>query len=348
MEKNIKNRIIYLDCLRIISIFFMIMIHVASANWKKIPVASLDWKAFTVYDGMARFCVPVFVMISGVLFLDKEKKYTYEKIKNNILRIVRVFLIWSFIYTVYKFKGNIFTGGELEDAIEYFLLGHSRFWFLWMIIGIYLLVPFLRKISEDKKLVESYIWMSFLFISISGMLEAFWGEEHLIVQMIDELKITFLGGYVGYFLLGHYLHEYELKKETRGIVYVLGMVSVVVTIVGTIIISSTPAGATSKLLGYLRPNIVFIAASVFLFFKQIIKQEELKESWKKIIVNISDLCLGIYMVHTLVESMLKKGGFTTLMFNGIFSVPILTSIIFLISLGICYLLKKSVVLKNML
>lgn len=51
-EKN-SQRIIYLDLLRIVSIFFMILLHVASSNWKKVPVASADWKAFTIYDGLA-------------------------------------------------------------------------------------------------------------------------------------------------------------------------------------------------------------------------------------------------------------------------------------------------------
>ena len=348
MEKNKEHRIVYLDCLRILSIFFMIMLHVASSNWKKVPVASFDWRAFTFYDGIAKFCVPVFVMISGALFLNKEKEYNYEKLKKNILHIVKVFMIWSFVYTVYKFKWKIFTIGEIKTVLEYFLLGHSRFWFLWMIVGIYLLVPFLKKIAEEKNLVEIYILMFFLFVSFHGMFEEFCGEESLPVQMVNELRVDFFGGYVGYFFLGHYLHMYELKKGRRWFLYILGILSAIFTVLGTIVISSTPAGATSELLGNLKPNIAFMSIAVFLLFKQIVKQDRIKEDWKKKIVKTSDLCLGIYMVHTLVESLLKRCGWTTLSVSGVFSVPILTIIIFLISLGICYVLKKNVVLRNML
>lgn len=199
MRNNGKvQRIVYLDLLRIVSIFFMILLHVASANWKKVPVASLDWKFFTIYDGFARFCVPVFVMISGVLFLNPDKDYSYKKIKRNITHIVSVYFIWSAIYTIYKYKSRIVTD-NFRTILKYFFLGHSRMWFLWMIIGMYMLVPFLRKITEDKKLVEAYLIMSFFLVSMSGMFKAFWGEDNLLVVMSDRLNIGVVGGTLAIF-----------------------------------------------------------------------------------------------------------------------------------------------------
>lgn len=349
MEKVKSNeRIIYLDLLRIVSIFFMILLHVASSNWKKVSVRSMDWVAFTGFDGLARFCVPVFVMISGALFLNHEKEYTFEKLKRNIAHIACVFYVWSAIYTVYKFRGGIFDINNLEAILKYFLLGHSRMWFLWMIVGLYLLVPFLRKIAENKKLVEAYLIMSFFTVSIVGLIKMLLGDESLIIQMVNKLNVSFLGGYTGYFLLGHYLHEYELSKKKRSLLYIVGGISAIFTIIGTIIISSTPAGANSKLFNYLLPNVLFVASAVFLVFKQAFGQvNRFNECQRRMIVGLSNLCLGIYMVHTLIENVLIHVlGITTLSFSGLVSVPVITMIIFLCSIFCAFIISKVSILRK--
>lgn len=119
-----------------------------------------------------------------------------------------------------------------------------------------------------------------------------------------------------------------------------------VTIVGTVVISSTPAGADSRLLGYLQPNVVFMAVSVFLMMKQIFEENEFSEQVRKVIAGLSDLCLGIYMIHTFVQNKLTDVGLTSVSFHGLFSVPVITIIIFICSMICCYLISKVPVMKK--
>ena len=72
MEKKIENRIEYLDLLRIIAIFGVVVLHVAAQNWVKEFTNVFNWNVYNVYDSLVRWTVPVFVMISGTLFLSKE------------------------------------------------------------------------------------------------------------------------------------------------------------------------------------------------------------------------------------------------------------------------------------
>ena len=59
-----KQRIDYLDYLRLVAIFGVITVHVAtSLNFYHQDYAGLNWQILNFWDGLNRFCVPVFIMI---------------------------------------------------------------------------------------------------------------------------------------------------------------------------------------------------------------------------------------------------------------------------------------------
>ncbi len=74
-----QNRTIYFDYLRVFATAAVILLHVAAFNWLSTDVNGYDWKVFNFYDSIVRWGVPVFVMISGALFLGRDdisiKKY---------------------------------------------------------------------------------------------------------------------------------------------------------------------------------------------------------------------------------------------------------------------------------
>ena len=87
------RRLIYADLLRVIATFAIVILHVSGSNWHNVPVSGFEWKVFNFYDSMARFSVPVFVMISGMFLLDNKKSLTLKKLySKNILRIVTSFI----------------------------------------------------------------------------------------------------------------------------------------------------------------------------------------------------------------------------------------------------------------
>jgi len=92
------KRIYYLDVLRVLATLAVVVLHVAADRWYG-DVGSFSWKVFTGYSGITRFCVPVFFMISGALFLQKEKqvpvKTNYTK---YIFRLVIFLLFLAMVY----------------------------------------------------------------------------------------------------------------------------------------------------------------------------------------------------------------------------------------------------------
>lgn len=83
MEKEaIKHRTIYLDHLRVLATTAVMMVHVSASNWYSTDVNGYDWKVFNLYDSIVRWGVPVFIMISGALFLNRDDitvKIIYSK-----------------------------------------------------------------------------------------------------------------------------------------------------------------------------------------------------------------------------------------------------------------------------
>ncbi|MEI3529907.1 MAG: acyltransferase family protein [Bacilli bacterium] len=66
-----------LDVLRILASIAVVLVHVASQKWYTVT----DLKTFTVFnffDCIGRFAVPIFFMISGVLFLDKNRQFDFK------------------------------------------------------------------------------------------------------------------------------------------------------------------------------------------------------------------------------------------------------------------------------
>lgn len=74
MKNTIQNssRVIYLDILRIIAAFFIVVLHTAVTSLDSFGTTSWEWNVSNFYDSISRWAVPVFVMISGALFLNKE------------------------------------------------------------------------------------------------------------------------------------------------------------------------------------------------------------------------------------------------------------------------------------
>lgn len=94
------QRFLYFDCLRILGAFAVILIHVASYKWFTADISTTEWNVLNFYNcSLVRWAVPVFIMISGALFLDGKQSITHIY-KKNILRIVTAFLFWSPLYAV--------------------------------------------------------------------------------------------------------------------------------------------------------------------------------------------------------------------------------------------------------
>ncbi len=146
MEIQEKTDTAYLNTLRVASTFAVIMIHVFS-QVNMYFSESFTWAESwicIILRNLWQWCVPVFVMITGVLFLNPEKEITLDKLfKKYVLRIVLAIILFGIPYCFIEIlfeSGMSFHAGQIGTAVFHAIQGKSwdHMWYLYMIAGLYL------------------------------------------------------------------------------------------------------------------------------------------------------------------------------------------------------------------
>lgn len=331
------ERIVSFDYLRIFATLAVIILHVSAENWRKVDVNCFEWKVFNFFDGISRWGVPVFVMISGALFLGRDISVS-DLYKKYIPRLAVSFVIWSTIYTIASGKRS------WDDRIDMIVHGHYHLWFIPMIIGLYICVPILKLIVTNKRITKYYLILAFVTASIiPGMMSIIKDlvggridyAASLFNDVLDSMDINIALGYVGYFLLGYYLNKNDLNRNKRVLIYLLGVAGFAFTVIISLIVSlKTQIPCLNYYKNY-NVNIVFESVSVFTFFKY----SRLKP--RDIVYKFSGYSFGAYLIHALIIEQLRlRLGLNTMSFNPVISVPAISLIVYILSFMISAVLNQ--------
>lgn len=345
-EKTVKHetRHIHLDLLRVVACFGVIFSHVAASNWANQQVDSFSWEWFNIYFVLFRSSLPVFVMISGIFFLNPDKEIPLRKLyKKYVLRIVTAFLFWSISYAIIVPIGMIAFGRS--DSINIFqvlksiIVGEYHLWFLYMIIGIYMMVPLLKMITVTRKVIEYFLLLWLIFgitlttvTSLPGL-----GQTEEIIRKFGMFMVM---GYSGYFVLGYYLNKYKLIKKHEITIYILGILGLVSQIILTDIISSYYNKPNETFLAGLSLFGLPVAASAFVFFSQRISKISFSEKAAKLITYMSSCSFGMFLVHVFFINLFSVLGFKTTAFSPILSVPVISLVVFICCFVFIAILRK--------
>ena len=345
-----SKRIRYFDLLRTIACFAVVLIH-ASMRYVVKDVGSFDFWIGNFFDSISRIAVPLFVMLSGALLLDENYAFTIKKLAGHIAKIILFFVFWSAAYCiVFEFLAPILRGEPVSilSAIKSFAEGHFHLWFCYMIVGLYLLVPLLRLWikKENKKHVEYFLLLSLFFsfalpqiVKIGGCYSAYFNE---INTLLDNLNLKYVGGFTSYFILGWYLHNFEIEKKT--LLYVLGFFGVLFTVSMTFVLSYT-TGQAIQMYDNISVNVLLQTSAVFVAAKALYHDKPHKKA-DRFFVFISKNSLGVYAIHaafiTVCYTLLGK----TSIKAAILTVPCVFVVSLTLSLLLSFLLSKTPLLKK--
>jgi len=164
-------RIIYLDLLRIAATLGVIILHIAASKWMDTPVTTINWQIMNIYDSLVRWAVPIFVMISGVFHLEPNRNITFNEemkiIFKKILKIILALMFWGLVYKLSKYflHNEEFTVyGIIRSLIIIFGPESYHLWFLYMLIGLYLLTPIFRIFVNNCKREHIEYFLVLFFI----------------------------------------------------------------------------------------------------------------------------------------------------------------------------------------
>ena len=335
-----QDNLLWIDSLRVLATLSVIFLHVVNQIlYQYGNISNFDWWVGNIYDSSVRFCVPIFLMISGALILSK----TYESIgvylKKRVLRILFPFLFWSMIYIAkdafFKFHHGEYT--TITELLKFILIqlkdGASiHLWYIYLIIGLYLFFPVIGKwINKSNKHEIEYfigIWLITIFAGLP-----------FIREIIPNIDITYFSGYIGFPILGYYLNQkttfnFDGKKI---ICILLILTGILITIVGTFFITKHNGEFYEGLYEYLSPNVILVSGGIFLLFKNFVKFTTRTSS---VILFFSKYSYGTYLIHILVLWGFSIFGFSYSFINPIIGVPIMSILCFLISTLIIWGVNK--------
>ncbi|MBO7577386.1 MAG: acyltransferase [Prevotella sp.] len=293
-----EERIWAFDILRIASAFAVVLLHV-SAEYFDESFYSSEWVFRNFFGQMTRWCVPVFIMISGALFLQRDD-ITIEKLyKKYIWRILLVYLVWSAVYASFRIGSNT----NLLGFIGVVISGPLHLWFLKMLIGLYMCLPLFWMIVKDKKVEIYFIFLSF-FVSVVVPLFMFVIEKtsdnyfQIFTDLGERVKFSMAMGYSYFFVLGHFLVVHPLNSRYRKMVYILGIMSVFLLLLFTYIPALQGYHPDGYYYSYKTPFIYFITAALFVFAQS--HCMSIRQNLRRIVLFLSKMSLGVYVVHMLV------------------------------------------------
>lgn len=349
----IEQRVIYADILRIVAIIGVIIIHTAGPLRLQMNTIELSWWWISnIFNSATRWSVPIFVMVSGLVLLDPRKEESIKTfLSKRLTRVLIPFIFWGIFYTILMYRTNIIENQALPllEIFESFITGsiYFHFWFVYMLLGLYFLTPIIRVYvkNTDSNNLKYFLILWFVANGVFVFFEK-------ISEITIGLDLIFVQGFIGYFILGHYLHITKLNKKQSSLAYVLSIISVIITVLGTFIVTTNNGGIyDGAFTDYLSPTVILMSPGIFIAFKNYDWNkvfENRKSNHKKVsmknVLEFSSLSFGIYLIHPLVMSLISLDSspiyIDATLINPLFGIPITALITLLISFWIIKILKR--------
>ena len=294
---------------------------------------------------LARTCIPLFVMLTGVLLLQPSK--VDEPIgvffKKRWRRIGVPFIFWGAAYFAWDFLVDHqinYQPISLGSIVNGLLNGPDyQFWFLYLLVGLYLLTPILRIFVKNARwtVLRYFLLLWFIGTAVVPLLG-------LLTPYTLNANLFVLTGWVGYFVLGAYLTKLEVR---RGILFLAFIFGSIWAIIGTYLIVATLGERVSTFfLDGASFNIIVASAALFLMLSSVpVKTLGTKyPNAKRLITMIGQNTLPVYLFHVMVLEALQKGYFgfkisvTTM--EPLVEIPLVAFLTLLICLAVILPLKK--------
>lgn len=264
-----------IDIIRIFAFIFIVMLHTLNRQY-----------GLNIWMGgyaVISIGVNLFIMISGYLLLDKDEPVK-DFLKKRLFNIIPLFLVFNVIYMYfYKISPASLLRGKAIAA--------PHFWYIYMILGLYLLTPWLRKVLKYAE--KETLWVIVLWF-LCNVLNPYMRYFNLGEIPFSNFPIT---GFIGYYLLGYYFKKYASKIREIPILYIViaYMGGFLVSVMSTKYILDSTGKRVSEFFDKNSVGPFFMTLSFFAFWLKFKFEKR-----NKIIKIISDSTYFAFLIHIIV------------------------------------------------
>ena len=311
MKKSIdlSRRSSALDITRIVALFTVISVHFFLNNgFYSEPMFGKRMLVMTVMRSAFMICVPLFIMLTGYLMSRKTLSRGYY---HGIVKTLGIYLLASLACAVYKIVNFGYKPTwMIWGVFDYTTANYA--WYIEMYIGLFLLIPFLNLAYNNLPSRKSKLVLLVTLIGLTSLpsivniynftVEGWWKTPYLSVEYRKFAPDWWTRIYpLTYYFLGAYLREFPLKlKQWQKLLCWFGCI----VVFGLFNYYRSQYGffAWSQYNDWQgMPNLVmtFFAFS----FLSSIKTERWPNPVKRVLMVVSDLCLGGYLVSYIFDNL---------------------------------------------
>lgn len=227
------NREVWIDWMRVTACLMVMTVHSTEPFYLggegSLILTQTDARWVSLFDTFVRACVPLFVVASSYLQFPLHYS-TGQFLKRRVIRVVVPFVVWTLVYALYW--------GEPADNLRSLLLNFNyaagHLWFVYMLLGLYLLMPMLSPWAErvGKRELQFYLLLCFLTTLLPFLRAGFgdtppviygptgipnparyplWGEASWNAYGL----FYYFSGFLGYMFLGLYLRRFVGELSWR-------------------------------------------------------------------------------------------------------------------------------------
>ena len=298
MKKN------YISILNVLACIGVVILHTFETGY----TSDANFVFEVLIRAIAYCAVPVFFMITGATLIDYRERYdTKTFFKKRLLKVIIPLIIWSIIYFIINFFKGKFSINDLsfKFVFEYFFLVKTNpiFWFFVVIIGIYLAIPVISLIPQESRR-KAFLYIIIITFVFNQFLPDLLYHLNLNYNYDLKFPLTY-SGWISFIFIGYYIDKYEIVKKHRVIIYVLGIIGFLTMVVPTIFISYHKNESCSWFDEYYDAPCVLYSASVFLFFKSKINNNQIVTKIMPFFNFVAPTTLGIYVLHIAIRDFLR-------------------------------------------
>lgn len=343
VQKRERNR--NLDILRIFACILVVLSHVSSGYLDVMPTSSFDWKVSHMYNTLGHTGTILFLFISGCLLLSADYDFKPRKFyAGNFSKLFVAYYSWIVIYHVIGFvqRGN-WGASYVKDVVINVIKGEAsyHFWYVPMLLGIYLILPMLRAICQSGRKMVTYFTALFLVTAVlfPTILFLDFPHKYLWESLMTRIPFTLVNHHVGYFVMGYLMYLLLKEKELphwAACSAALVLAGIGGSLVGDMVVTAQQEVNSLSFNNLFSLTLCMCAVGIFLFIMKL--PVNISEKAADGLTRISRLTFGVYMIHPITMNLVQdvlcvEGSY------GILGIPVVTLLVFGISLIVVYVLS---------
>jgi surface polysaccharide O-acyltransferase-like enzyme len=283
-----REHVAAFDVLRSVAAVAVVVIHVLRPYRDQLgEIPDAHWMSAVTLNGLSRWCVPTFIMITGALMLADPRAFAVGYyLRHRVSKVLIPFVVWSLLYAVLAgfTRGGFDATETITRLVE--LPTHETYYhlgFFYYFIPLYLVIPVLLLLvkSGQRGLVIT-LTAAWLALTTLYLLDA---------EGVLGMDIVMYGGYL---LLGYVLFTYRPLPVSLLALLALGALVITNSMVITESLDAERY-QVARWFSYKTLNTVVVAS--FVFVGALAYAAHLSARALAIFEFVARHSLGIFLIH---------------------------------------------------